>query len=213
VTLPSAANAETIYFLVGPPPNQPVNDTKAAGTVVIPITDPLQISHARGLLAGREKDAQHPLVYVRVGKNGINRNYFEPTLPEWSWHPFQLIRFGDVFVDGIGWTPGALERSFHWSDPAAWNEARPVGFPSMSIIRELGPAPVFLSATRDGIRLHLSWNLVENTPASFTLLQTESLANPLWQPVPGATNLATNTWSSDLGSGQGTFYRVAVTLP
>jgi len=82
----------------------------------------------------------------------------------------------------------------------------------MTVIRELGPAPVFLSVVRDGTQLHFNWNRIESTQAMFTLEQTESLTNPSWEPVPGALHVKTNAWTLDLGSEQSNFYRVAITL-
>src|SRR5688572_28129955 len=213
VAFVSLCNAETIYFLLGPPPVAPNADSiKKRGSVVIPLSDLSHIAHARGLINGTVNTAKHAGMYIRAGKNGINRNYYDPAMPEWSWYPLEVIRFADIIAQGTAWEPDRLERSINWSDPMAWNEARPVGFAELTVVRELGPAPVVLSVVQDGTRLHFNWNLIETTQAMFTLEQTKSLTNPVWQAVPGAGHVKTNAWMLDLGSERSVFYRVAVTL-
>ena len=76
---------------------------------------------------------------VRPGRDGINRNYDDPTLPEWSWHIYEVIGFGDI-ITGFPDSPLSIEREIT-ADPAGWNEQRPVRFFGFTLVRELGPMP------------------------------------------------------------------------
>src|SRR5688572_30762823 len=151
VSFGSLCYGETIYFLLGPDPRLPApEELERLGSVVIPLSDPLHIAHARGLLNHTVQTSRRVLMRIRAGKNGINRNYYAPGWPEWSWHPFEVTDFGDIISAGSEWTPIRLETTRNWSEPDAWEEERGVGFPSFTVVRELGPAPVVLSVIRDG---------------------------------------------------------------
>src|SRR5438876_8810684 len=96
---------EVIYFLVGPKPGS--HDTDSA---VIPLSKPEHIEHARELIANGPNPNGEPnrstaVVKVRAGKIGINRNYLDPKLPEWSWHVEEVYSFGDIVAEILMITP------------------------------------------------------------------------------------------------------------
>src|SRR2546423_14198665 len=82
-------NAETVYFLVADPRE---SDWALVGdSYVLPLTKQEDIDHARYLIwlgrAAFQDPAKAALVVAKVGpgKDGINRDYLNPSFPEWSW--------------------------------------------------------------------------------------------------------------------------------
>ncbi len=183
---------ETIYFLVAKPK---VNDAVVQrDSYILPLSRPEDIDHARYLISlGRsifEDDGvlHRTIVGARVGpgKDGINRNYFDPTFPEWSWHVVEFLEFSDVSADILNGSPTELE-----DDPAWYSGIDPrrggIGFWAYTVVRELGPAPLFLSVVPDVNNVHFYWSGI-GTGASWPL--------------------NTNHWTIPLTNAAGAFYRV-----
>jgi hypothetical protein len=205
------APAETIYFQLGPYPLAEEGKERV-GSAVIPLTRPEHIAHARDLiLRGPTVNGEpnQPIVgaRVRAGKDGINRNYSDPRLPEWSWHVYEVYGFADAIGGPSGASPKLLEEMIS-QNPDAWNERRPVSFTSVTVVRELGPHPLFVSAFWDTGKLQFYWTPLGTNFASCTLETTDSLGHPDWRPVPGQWPAQTNHCSLRAPAGANQFFRV-----
>lgn len=138
-----AAATETVYFVVGEWPGQEVY----GDSYVVPIDDPLDIQHARDLIALGPEVAGDPIVVaaIEAGADGINRDWLAAGAPEWSWHvtQFEGFAFGTIeILDGYptyvesdvdGW----IENTNQSSEP----EVGYVGFWGYTVIAELPPIP------------------------------------------------------------------------
>ena len=76
----STSAGEPIYFLL-----------QGLDSFVVPMTDPTNIAIARNLIqngyySGQPYSEAFPDMTMVPGGDGINRNYLDPTMPEWSWH-------------------------------------------------------------------------------------------------------------------------------
>ena len=208
-----SVNSETIYFLLGAEPYRyPDEMKKLIGTAVIPLSDPEHIAHARDLIRrgpSPNGESNRPTVslLVRAGKNGINRNFYEPGSPEYSWHPYLVRRFADIVLQPVDTTPKRLETTVDWSDPAAWNEDRLVAFSDLTVVRELGPNPVFLSVNESASDLQFSWNVPNTNALSFTLETKTTVTGNAWSAVPGQWPSVTNSWTMPKTATAG-FYRI-----
>ena len=140
---PAPARADVVYFVVGEWPGQEIH----GDSYVVPIEDPLDIQHARDLIALGPEAVGDPIVVaaIEAGADGINRDWLALGAPEWSWHvtEFQSFAFATIEIQD-GW-PGYVE-----SDVAGWientNQASApevgyIGFWSYTIIAELPPIP------------------------------------------------------------------------
>jgi len=205
---PIRGDSAEIYFLLGREPLPGGYEYgRQIGSAVIGISDPDQITHARelityGLAAGRP----FPLVRVRAGHNGINRNYYEPSLPEWSWYPYEVITFSDIILEQISTSPKRLEAQVTGS--AQWDSSRPVGFDELTVVRELGATPVYVSAIKNGNRLDIYWATPLTVTVAFTLESSSSLTLPSWQTIAGPFGPGANHWSVDLNKATDGFFRV-----
>ena len=146
---------------------------------------------------------------VGPGKDGINRNYLDPKFPEWSWHVIEFQEFADVSADVQDGSPTKLE-----NDPAWYlGDARQglIGFWAYTVVKELGPVPLYLSIVPEVHSRQLSWigvgtNYVYNV---YTLEGKESLTSTNWLAVPGASwPLKTNHWTLSLTNVPAPLYRV-----
>jgi hypothetical protein len=141
------------------------------------------------------------VAYVGRGRDGINRNYLDPRLPEWSWHVVEFIGFVDFTAEIHDSCPTWLEQS-------DWSGKYEIGFWAYTVVRELGPAPLYLSVLPEGENLEIYWSGV-GTNYVYTLEGKESLASTNWFALPGATwPLKTNHWSLPLVNASARFYRV-----
>lgn len=196
---------ETIYFLVGPQPESPQQDS-----LVIPLAKPEDIEHARDLIVrgpvvNGELNRPIPVVGIRGGKDGINRNYLDPRLPEWSWHVVEVFGFGDVVAAAIMWDPTSLETQFDWSQSSL---SFTVGFAGYTVVRELGPAPLYLSIVPEGDNLQLYWTGL-GTNYVYTLEGRDSLASTNWSALPDASwPQQTNHWTLAKADASARLYRV-----
>ena len=198
---------EVIYFLVGP-----LSGNVAEASMVIPVSKPEHIAHARelivrGPIVDGEPNRPFPVGKVRSGKNGINRNYLDPSLPEWSWHVEEVLDFADVVAEILVITPNELEFGVDWSKDdgtatSVW------GFIAHTVTRELGPAPLYLSIVPEGQSLQFYWTGL-GTNYVYTMEVKESLASTNWFAIPGASwPLKTNHWTLPRTNSATHFYRV-----
>ncbi len=198
---------EVIYFLVGP-----LSGNVEEASMVIPVSKPEQIEHARDLLirgawVDGELNRPFPVVRVRGGKNVINRDYLDPRLPEWSWHVEEVLDFADYAVEIIVMNPIALETRFDWSKDdgtvtSVW------AFVWHTVTRELGPMPLYLSIVPDGQNLEFYWTGL-GTNYFYTLEGKESLTSTNWLALPGGSwPLKTNHWTLPLTNATANFFRV-----
>jgi hypothetical protein len=194
--------AETNYFLVAEFPGQVwVNDS-----YVLPLSREEDIAHARYLISrlasGELSPGDRPLVVARIAytKDGINRNFRDPKFPEWSWHVVEFHAFGDITIEVLDGSPTQVEqRNFTGGDT--------IGFWAYTVVRELGPVPLYLSAIPEGLNLQLYWSGL-GTNYVYTLESKESLTGT-WAPVPGASwPLETNQWSVPMAEGSVMLFHV-----
>src|SRR2546425_12322675 len=108
--LSQANAAELVYFLVAEPPGRGVRND----SYVLPLSNQEDIDHARYLVSlGASvflgSHAALVLANVGPGKDGTNRNYLDPRLPEWSWHVVEFLGFGDRTIEILDGSPTQLE--------------------------------------------------------------------------------------------------------
>jgi hypothetical protein len=191
-----ALATETIYFLVGCPRDP---DWVLIGdTYVVPLSKPDDIDHARYLIWLGKSVFSEPhaaLVNARIGpgKDGINRNYLDPTLREWSWHVVEFNGFYDVSAEILDGSATDVENQPAWYSGEDGRQGL-IEFWVYTIVRELGPRPLPLSITPDGPNFQFYWG----TPATnyvYTLEGALSPGSTNWLPIPGGSwPLATNHW-------------------
>lgn len=126
---PSETLSETVYFLVAEYDPVVYNDC-----YVLPLTEPSDIEHARMLVKFGLGIGQ-PLVVADYrplffGKPSINRNYFEPGMPAWSWYVTSFLGFSDVTPEIYDGWPTGIENGL--VDPPK------LGFWSYTVVEELG---------------------------------------------------------------------------
>jgi hypothetical protein len=152
---PVAAAAETVYFLVGEWPGQEIY----GDSYVVPIEDPVDIQHARDLIALGPEVAGDPIVVaaIEAGADGINRDWLAAGAPEWSWHvtEFQSFAFGTIeILDGY---PTLVESDVAWwienTNQPGEPEVGYIGFWSYTVIAELAPIPESSSIAIAGLGL------------------------------------------------------------
>ena len=201
--------AETLYFLVAEPPGRVVGHD----SYVLPLSKQEDIDHARYLISlGRSVFVDPPkaaLVVAKVapGKHGINRDYLNPSFPEWSWHVVEFRGFGDATIEILDGAPTEVENDPDWY---LSNDGRQglIGFWNYTVVRELGPTPLYLSIIPEQQDLEFYWSGL-GTNYVYTLEEEESLAGTNWFAVPGISwPLKTNQWSLSLTNAPARFYRV-----
>ena len=212
------AQTRPIYFLLGPSPVAVGAEQirQSEGATVIPLTKASDIAHARKLIeAPATTGFAHPVVRVRAGKNGINRNYFESGWLEYSWYPYQVVAFADGIGANTATNPKLLESSVNWSNPTAWDETKTVGFADLTVVQELGVSPVFLTVRRGENTWEFDWVALQPMDGDFTLEMTASLDPSSWQPVPGDWPSQMTHWTVDASAlaNQDSFFRVRIDLP
>ena len=200
--------AETIYFLVAEPPGRALG----YDSYVLPLSKQEDIDHARYLISLGQSDfsgSHAALVVAKVGpgKDGINRNYVDQRFSEWSWHVVEFRGFGDRTIEILDGAPTYVENDPSWY---LGNDGRQglIGFWNYTVVRELGPTPLYLSIIPEQQDLQFYWSGV-GTNYLYTLEEEESLASTNWLAVPGtAWPLKTNQWSLSLTNATSRFYRV-----
>jgi hypothetical protein len=194
---------ETNYFLVAPPPAWGGHND----SYVLPLSNPDDIEYARylvsrsrfGFLVG---DRTIVVGWVFGPKDGINRNYLNPKFPEWSWQ-VRFVAFAQLTPEIWDGNPTSLERT-DWSGGGEYK----IGFWDYTVVRELGPVPLYLSIIPEGQNLQLYWSGV-GTNYVYTLESKDSLASTNWAPVPGAVwPLKTNHWTLPQTNATASFFRV-----
>ncbi len=179
---------ETNYFLVAEPPGRVVHHD----SYVLPLSKPDDIAHARYLISLGPSvflGSHSALVVAKgaIGQDGINRNFLDSRLPEWFWHVDEFLAFADVTAEVLDGGPSLLD--------AGWPI---IGFWNYTVVRELGPRPLFMSTVPDSQCLQLYWSGM-GTNYVYTLESTDSATSTNWIAVPGAAwPLNTNHWTLPL---------------
>src|SRR6266571_7873595 len=182
---------ETNYFLVAEPPGRVVGND----SYLLPLSKQEDIDHARYLvsLGSSVFSGSHLALVVAnivAAKDDINRNFLDPKFPKWSWQVSQFLGFGDYTIEVLDGSPTQLE----WFDWSHGGEAT-MGFWDYSVMRELGPAPLYVSIVPEDQKLQFYWSGV-GTNYVYTLERKESLASTNWLAIPGASwPLKTNHWT------------------
>ncbi len=185
------ATGQLVYFLVGDFPGGPPSHE----SYVLPLSRADHIAHARDLIA-RGPAAGQALVVAYIGRNdsGINRNYQDPRFPQWSWEVTNFVGFADVTAEILDGRP---------SQPPAYE----IGFWSYTVVRELGPAPLYVSLVPSVQGLHVYWSGL-GTNWAYTLESSGSTLATNWAAIPGVPwPLKTNHWLTASPSGT-RYYRV-----
>jgi len=126
-TIGAAAQAETVYFLVGE--IYPYHND----CYLLPLDNPSDIEHARDLIKyGPGIGGAIVVGYVYPGYGGginINRNYLQAGMPSWSWN-VQFVEFADIAIELCDGWPGWVEEC-----PECWFE---ICFWSYTVVVKLG---------------------------------------------------------------------------
>ena len=203
--LTSAVAGETNYFLVGEIHRMV---TGYNDSYVLPLSKAEDISHARYLvsrygLGYSEWDRLLVVGKVVAAKDDINRNFLDPKFPKWSWQVEQFLGFGDGTAAELDGSPTQLEQS-DWSRGGEGL----IGFWHYTVVRELGPVPLYLSVIPEGQNLEFYWSS-PGTNHVYTLESKESVASTNWVALPGAAwPLQTNHWTLPQTNAASRFYRV-----
>ncbi len=192
---------EANYFLVGEISDRVFyNDS-----YVLPLSKPEDIDYARYLITRNELgfvEGDKTIVVANLGpgRDGVNRDYLDPTFREWSWHVTEFLAFGQITAEILdGWPTGVEEG--HVGGPT-------IGFWHYTVVRELGPVPLYLSAIPEEQAVYLYWSGL-GTNYLYTLESKKSLTGTELAPVPGALwPLATNQWNAAMPDGIVMFFRV-----
>lgn len=191
---------EPVYFLVASE-----IDLSAQGrpndSYVLPLVKAIDIQRALQHLLDGGLNGKYIFARIAAGADGINRDYLSPQLRPWSW---QVTSF-DGFYDASGnedanGSPTFCEQSVpHYV-------ASGIAFRFYTIVRELGPEPLAVSAVRGAGGVELYWSS-PGTNYVFTLEASPSLVSPAWAPLPGVNwPQRTNAWTlSDPAAGDAYF--------
>src|SRR6185436_18037980 len=102
IILCSTARAGFVYFQVAEIPPQAVQHD----SFVLPLSDPLDIAHARDLISKGPEQAGATIVFadIAAGSDGINRDLLADNQHTWSWHVTKFTSFGDFGIELLdGW--------------------------------------------------------------------------------------------------------------
>ena len=191
---------ETNYFLVAEPPGRVVHKD----SYLLPLSEQEDIDHARYIISRIEAgfssgNRMIVMATVAAGKDGINRNYSDPRFPEWSWHVSQFLGFFDITAEILDGNPTQLENG-----PGEYT----IGFWDYTVVKELGPAPLYLSIAPDRENLQFHWS----APGSnwvYTLEGKEPVVGTNWLPLPGVLwPLKTNHWVLPVTNAPASFFRI-----
>ena len=199
--------ADTVYFLVAELPGMAAHND----SYVLPLSKEEDINHARYLISRWQSgtfDADRPLVVANIvaANDEINRNFLDPKFPKWSWQVSQFLEFGDYTAEVLDGCPACLENRFDWQHfgSGEWG----IGFWNYTVVRELGPVPLYLSVVPVVQNLQFYWSGV-GTSYVYSLEGKESLASTNWLAIPGASwPLKTHHWTLTLTNAPAPFYRV-----
>src|SRR2546430_3451017 len=204
--LTSAVAGETNYFLVGETHRMV---TGYNDSYVLPLSKAEDIPHALYLFFFNDTATTeiytlslHDALPISA-KDDINRNFLDPKFPKWSWQVEQFLRFGD----------GRSEE--HTSELQSQSNLvcrllleKIIGFWHYTVVRELGPVPLYLSVIPEGQNLEFYWSS-PGTNHVYTLESKESVASTNWLALPGAAwPLQTNHWTLPQTNAASRFYRV-----
>jgi len=224
----SAQQTDAFYFLVARIP-APYNPWVIQDSFVLPIpcSRPSDIQHARDLAAwdwvnhnfwvGDGPPDPWVMVKVLPGADGVNCDYLNPALGRWSWHVSEFLGFmgySGGSAPEVSISPTGIERSIRDSptcDPMVmcpW-DLHCLVIPSMySVLRELGPVPLYLSAVSAADGTTVYWSGL-GTNYVYTLEQKSPTLTAQWTPVAGGTWPAkTNQWTFPAPLGDSLLLRV-----
>ena len=118
----------------------------------------------------------------------------------------KVLGFGDYFIEAIETTPTFLETHFDWSKQGTGTSDW--AFDELTVVREFGPLPLYLSVIPEGQNLQFYWS-TPSTNYVYTLEGKQSLASTNWLATPGAASpLKTNHCTLPLTNNPVPFYRV-----
>jgi hypothetical protein len=225
----TAGTEPVVYFLVGERiPRIPVPGARPPESYVLPLSDPEAIAHARWLIATDPLNTRYVpyppppddppthykgvTVHVRVAKtrDWSNRDFYRPGFPAWSWRVVELVGFPQVISGDLDAIPSAVEQWMAEASERAETTFAALGF---TVVRELGPGMLYLSATRQGEQIQFSWSGVW-ADADYSIEAAETLDSPDWVPVvAGLTPGKTNVGSMPLPPDPVRFYRLRAEPP
>src|SRR6266571_2679460 len=169
---------ETNYFLVAEPPGRVVGND----SYLLPLSKQEDIDHARYLvsLGSSVFSGSHLALVVAnivAAKDDINRNFLDPKFPKWSWQVSQFLGFGDYTIEVLDGCPTCLENQFDWQHfgSGEWE----IGFWNYTVVKELGPVPLYLSVVAERQKLQFYWSGV-GTNYIYMLESKESLSSTNW---------------------------------
>src|SRR2546430_6389920 len=169
--LTSAVAGETNYFLVGETHRMV---TGYNDSYVLPLSKAEDIPHALYLFFFNDTATTeiytlslHDALPISA-KDDINRNFLDPKFPKWSWQVEQFLRFGDGTAEDLDGSPP------HRAQAACSRRgAGSACFRHYTVVRALGPVPLYLSVIPEGQNLEFYWSS-PGTNHVYTLESKES---------------------------------------
>lgn len=122
IALGAQLHAETVFFVVGPQGGKPSVGSSFTNSFLIPLSDPVEIADGRYLSSAVDNTSAvghlpisrgdiRPLVRIRLGTDGTNRNVMVSDQPLWSWHVEKVVGWTDAFTPEYPYhDPEDLER-------------------------------------------------------------------------------------------------------
>ena len=142
VLLCDPASAGPVHFVVAEPPALKHNND----SFVLALEDPLDIAHARDLIARGPEAAGASIVFAEIasGADGVNRDVLAAGEPLWNWHITKFEGFGDAGLELVdGWPSFVEEDVAGWIANTRRDHENPddpghIGFWNYTVLSEIG---------------------------------------------------------------------------
>ncbi len=176
-----------------------VSRASVSQSYVLPLTRPEDISYARGLIAGTEKERDIPIARIAKGADGINRDLLKPGAPQWSWHVVGFDEFSFAETADLDFPLSTVEADVdHWIKTRAGR----IGFGRP--VREL-PTYLWLRSGAFHNNIVSDWRDL-GTNYVYTLEQSAFGSPSAWFAVPGFQWPTSSTTFSLRACGPTNFY-------
>jgi hypothetical protein len=159
VASPANAGTVPVYFVVAERPGV----EEHGDSFVLPLTDAVDVAHARDLIARGPEAAGAAIVFAEIsaGADGVNRDVLAAGEPLWNWHVSRFEGFGDVGLELVDGWPTFVEQDVQgWIANTRRSEDETfghIGFWNYTVVAELAgdgvtiPLPAALPVGAGGV--------------------------------------------------------------